>query len=184
MSELQAKVTEFRDLVDGAISDQVVYFDKKGVTPVSLPDFTKTASYGDITFQSVDPGDVRNIEIGHASEHIWGVSAGIRTLPIKKVAWIGFTAVLSNPDRITRNAVFIAPEPVGEIEVASSLTTLEQMLDLLKWVRSPQSSREEFDRLTEFSNEDIDHLTRQFEVARQEHQRLVAELAKIDEISF
>lgn len=153
MSLRSNRVEEFRGLVERVIAQQA----KKsghGLTILSFSDYHKEVDVSGLTFASVDKYDGRDVCFGMNDELLWGVAS-------KKLKWhgrVGRLAVVSSldlPDSFIRRWSFESAMPTMPVDTTKPLTKLNELNDVLTWVRSPHLAGDEFNRFAALKKTEI-----------------------------
>jgi hypothetical protein len=185
MSLRSNRVEEFRSLVEGVIAGQAK---KSGhiLTILSFADVHKEADVSGLSFTSVDTYDGRDVCFGMNDEHIWGVAS-------KKLNWhgrVGRLAVVSSedlPDSFIRRWSFESAMPTIPVDTEKPLKKLNELNDVLTWVRSPHLAGDEFNRFAALYKTEIESVDSELAETRllaAELHRQLGRLADARKVSY
>lgn len=153
MSLRSNRVEEFRGLVEGVIAQKAK---KSGhnLTILSFADPHKEAYVSGLSFASVDRYDGRDVCFGMNDEHLWGVASK----KLNRHGRVGRLAVVSSldlPDSFIRRWSFESAMPTMPVDTEKSLKKLNELNDVLAWVKSPHLASDEFNRLAALKKTEI-----------------------------
>ena len=179
MSEITGKVEEFREIVNTVIANNVAEIESGCSRPISSPGYKKQATLVGLTFASLDNGDVRTNGLTFSKEHMWGVTTQ-RVRMIGKTAFMAVTSSQDKPDTLLRTWSFM-PEMFLPVQSEKELTDLTQIEDAVDWISSPHLAKDEFNRLGQLEDGELEAMQPKFNRIEESRARLSKKLRVLEE---